>query len=58
MVEADRLTLAFAAAADARGAELANYVEAIEPLQRRRRIAGMRVRDALTGPDASTSARA
>ena len=36
MVESDRLTIAFAAAADRAGAELANYAEAIEALKRRR----------------------
>ena len=42
MVEADRLTFAFAAAADRAGADLANYVEAIERDQRgRHAIAGM-----------------
>ena len=40
MVEDDRLTLAFAAAADRAGADLANYVEAIAPL-RRDRIGGI-----------------
>src|SRR4029078_785674 len=33
MVEADRLTFAFAAAADRAGADLANYAEAIEPIR-------------------------
>ena len=33
MVEADRLTFAFAAAADRRGADLANYVEAVDPIR-------------------------
>ena len=36
MVESDRLTIAFAAAADRAGAELANYAEAIEALTRGR----------------------
>ena len=52
MVEADRLTFAFAAAADRSGATVANYVEAIAPVrdeEQRNRIAGMRVRDVLTG---------
>ena len=49
MVESDRLTLAFAAAADAAGADLANHVEAIDPVRDGPRIAGMQVRDRLTG---------
>jgi glycerol-3-phosphate dehydrogenase len=48
MVEADRLTFAFAAAADRAGADLANYVEAIEVVREGKRIAGMIVRDRLT----------
>jgi len=47
MVEADRLTLAFAAAADRGGADLANYVEAVDVIRESGRIAGMRVRDQL-----------
>jgi glycerol-3-phosphate dehydrogenase len=49
MVEGDRLTLAFATAADRAGADLANHVEAIETIRDGQRIAGMRVRDRLTG---------
>jgi glycerol-3-phosphate dehydrogenase len=49
MVEADRLTLAFAAAADRAGADIANYVEALTPLGTGDRISGMTARDALTG---------
>ena len=49
MVEADRLTLAFAAAADRAGADIANHVEALTPLGAADRITGMTVRDALTG---------
>ena len=48
MVEGDRLTFAFAAAADRAGADLVNYVEAIEALTEGGRIAGMTVRDRLT----------
>src|SRR6476660_2964421 len=47
IVEADRLTFAFAAAADASGADLANYVEAIDVVREGARIAGMIVRDRL-----------
>src|SRR5688500_7169794 len=48
MVEAGRLTFAFAAAADRAGADLANYVEATGPLKAGGRIAGMQVRDRLS----------
>jgi glycerol-3-phosphate dehydrogenase len=48
MVEADRLTFAFAAAADRAGADLANYVEAISPLREGARIVGMQVADRLS----------
>jgi glycerol-3-phosphate dehydrogenase len=48
MVEAERLTVAFAEAADALGARLANYVEAVDALREDRTITGMRVRDRLT----------
>ena len=48
MVEPDRLTFAFAAAADRAGADLANYVEAVEGLKEAGRIVGMRCRDRLT----------
>ncbi len=40
MVEADRLTLAFAAAADRAGADLVNYVEAVAALKDGGRVAG------------------
>jgi glycerol-3-phosphate dehydrogenase len=49
MVEADRLTLAFAAAADRAGADLANYVEALAPVRTAGTISGMTVRDVLSG---------
>jgi glycerol-3-phosphate dehydrogenase len=48
MVEGDRLTFAFGAAADRAGADLVNYVEAIEALRESGRISGMMVRDRLT----------
>jgi glycerol-3-phosphate dehydrogenase len=48
MVEADRLTLAFAAAADRAGADLANYAEAIDVVREGGRVAGIVVRDRLT----------
>ena len=49
MVQADRLTLAFAAAADRAGADIANYVEALTPLRTGDRISGMTVRDVASG---------
>jgi glycerol-3-phosphate dehydrogenase len=49
MVENDRLTFAFAAAADRAGADLANHVEALSSLRADGRVTGVRVRDALTG---------
>jgi glycerol-3-phosphate dehydrogenase len=49
MVEADRLTFAFAAAADRAGADLANYAEAVTPIREGTRIAGMQVADRLSG---------
>ena len=48
MVEADRLTLAFGAAADAAGADLVNYAQAIAAVRHDGRIAGVTVRDGLT----------
>ncbi len=48
MVESDRLTVAFAEAAVQSGAELANHAAAIGALKAGGRIAGMRVRDALS----------
>ncbi len=56
-VEPHRLTLAFALAADAHGAALANHVEAREALRNGGRVAGMRVRDLLTGDDFDVRAR-
>jgi glycerol-3-phosphate dehydrogenase len=57
MVEADRLTTAFAAAADRAGAELANHAAAFEALKDGRRITGMRVRDSITGHIVAVRAR-
>ena len=57
MVEGDRLTLAFAAAADRAGADLANHTEAIEVLKDGDRISGMLVRDRLTGRTMPVHAR-
>jgi glycerol-3-phosphate dehydrogenase len=57
MVEGDRLTLAFATAADRAGADLANHAEAIEALRDGGRISGMLVRDRLTGGTMPVHAR-
>ncbi len=56
MVESDRLTIAFAAAADKAGADLLNYAEAVSVIRADGRIAGMRVRDVLTGTAAEVRA--
>ena len=56
MVEADRLTLAFAAAADRAGADLVNYAEAIEVIRDGGRVAGIVVRDRLS--DATVTVKA
>lgn len=53
----DRLTLAFAQAADAAGACLANYVEARHALTEGRRVRGARARDVLTGAEFDIRAR-
>lgn len=57
MVEADRLTLAFAAAADRAGADLVNHAEAIEVVREHGRFARLVVRDRLTGTDLGITAR-
>ena len=49
MVEGDRLTLAFAAAADRAGADLANHAQAIEALKADGAVSGLLVRDNLSG---------
>ncbi|PYR62243.1 MAG: hypothetical protein DMF85_00260 [Acidobacteria bacterium] len=56
IVEADRLTLAFAESADAHGADVANYAEATAALREAGRIAGMRVRDRLSGEECDVRA--
>jgi glycerol-3-phosphate dehydrogenase len=55
-VESERLTFAFAAAADRAGADLGNYVEATEAILDGRRVRGMRVRDTLGGATFDVSA--
>ena len=57
MVENDRLTLAFAAAAERSGADLASYVEAKSALRAGNRITGMHVEDVLTGTEFDVRAR-
>ncbi len=57
MVESDRLTVAFAEAADRAGADLANHVEAVGALTEGGRVTGMRLRDALTGRTLEVRAR-
>lgn len=57
IVEGDRLNIAFAEAADAHGAVIANYVEATGALRDGGRITGMRVHDRLTGDVLDVRAR-
>ncbi len=57
IVEADRLTISFAAAADAAGADVANYVEATQAVREGGRIAGMVVRDRLSDRSFEIKAR-
>lgn len=57
IVEGDRLNIAFAEAADAQGALLANYVEATGALREGGRITGMRVHDRLSGDVLEVRAR-
>jgi glycerol-3-phosphate dehydrogenase len=58
IVHTNRLAIAFAEGAAARGARLVNYAEAIAPLRDGTgRVTGMRVRNALTGIEADAHAR-
>lgn len=57
IVHSSRLAMAFAEGADARGARLVNYVEAIAALKESGRISGMRVRDRVTGRETDVRAR-
>ena len=57
MAESDRLTLAFAQAAVAHGAVLANYVEATEALVRDGRLTGLRAIDRVSGAALDVEAR-
>ena len=57
IVHTNRLAIAFAEGAAARGARLVNYAEAVSALKEGGRITGMRVRDALTGAERDVRAR-
>jgi glycerol-3-phosphate dehydrogenase len=57
MIENDRLTLAFAAAADRAGADLANYVSLQAPLRENKTVTGARLHDELTGTTLDLQAR-
>jgi glycerol-3-phosphate dehydrogenase len=57
IVEGDRLNIAFAEAADAHGAVLANYAVATAVLRENGRVMGMRVDDRLTGETLDVRAR-
>lgn len=56
MIHPDRLTWLVAEAADAAGARLVNYVEAIGPVGDGERIRGARVRDVFTGHECEVHA--
>ncbi len=56
-LEPDRLTFAFALAAAAHGAVLANHVEAVQPLVDSRRVTGIRARDALANREFDIAAK-
>lgn len=58
MVESERLTMAFAKAADRAGADVLNYAEATAALRDDGRVAGMRVRDRITGRELDVRASA
>jgi glycerol-3-phosphate dehydrogenase len=57
MVEADRLTLAFAAAADRAGADLVNHAEAIAAIKNNGRLGGITARDRIDGRMVTIRAR-
>jgi len=57
IVHTNRLAIAFAEGAAARGARLVNYAEAISALRTGERISGMRVRDVLSGSELDVQAR-
>jgi len=57
MVENDRLTFAFAEAADRAGADLANYAAARRVLRENKGVSGIRVRDMFTNEEFDLRAR-
>jgi len=57
IVHANRLTIAFAEGAVARGARLVNHAAAVAPVKDGGRMSGMRVRDVLTGEEIDVRAR-
>jgi glycerol-3-phosphate dehydrogenase len=57
MVENDRLTLAFARAAERAGAELASYAAAVSAVKSGAELTGMRVRDTLGESEVEVAAR-
>ncbi len=57
IVHTNRLAIAFAESADARGARLVNYAESVSALRTGPAVAGMRVRDVLTGAEIDVRAR-
>ena len=57
IVHTNRLAIAFAEGADARGARLVNYAEAMSAIREGGRIGGMRVRDVLGGAEIDVRAR-
>jgi glycerol-3-phosphate dehydrogenase len=56
ILDADRLVVAFAAAAERAGAELANHVEPLGIVRDGGRVAGIRLRDKLSGREAELRA--
>ena len=56
LVENERLIVALAAAAEQAGAELVNHVEGVSALRENGRVAGMKVRDVLTGAESEIRA--
>ncbi len=57
IVHTNRLAIAFAEGADARGARLVNYAQAVSALKDSSGVSGMRVRDALTGAELDARSR-
>src|SRR3954465_12350918 len=57
IIHSDRLAIAFAEGAALKGATLVNYAEALAAIRDGGRLAGMRVRDVLTGDEVDAKAR-